>query len=129
MWLPGIDCQAGPGESAADQAQPVLDLLQLALDDADQAVQVGGDEAGYGPLEQRPDALGRIRSSAYAGSRYTRGQAAFSSAKVASSCLVLEADESALVARALLYKATPWRYVQDARRGVTLTVLDAPISR
>jgi hypothetical protein len=45
MWLPGIDCQAGPGESAADQAQPVLDLLQFALDDADQAVQVSGGKA------------------------------------------------------------------------------------
>lgn len=129
MWLPGIDCQAGPGESAADQAQPVLGLLQLVLDDAGQAVQVGGHEAGHGPLEQRPDALGRIRSSAYAGSPYTQSQAAFSSAKVASSCLVLEADESALVVRGLLYRATPWRYAQDAQRGATLKVLHAPISR
>jgi hypothetical protein len=41
--------------------RPVLDLLQLALDDADQAVQVGGGEAGHGPLEQRPDALRGIK--------------------------------------------------------------------
>jgi len=33
---------------------PVLDLL--ALDDADQAVHVGGGEVDHGPLEQRPDA-------------------------------------------------------------------------
>jgi hypothetical protein len=39
---------------------PVLDLLQLALDDADQAVHVGDGEVGDGPLEQRPDALGGI---------------------------------------------------------------------
>ncbi len=39
---------------------PVLDLLQLALDDSDQAVHVGGGEVGDGPLEQRPDALGGI---------------------------------------------------------------------
>jgi hypothetical protein len=30
----------------------VLDLLQLALDDADQAGLVGGGEVGDGPLEQ-----------------------------------------------------------------------------
>ena len=35
-------------------------LRQLALDDADQAVQVGGGEVGHGPLEQRPDALSRF---------------------------------------------------------------------
>jgi hypothetical protein len=69
--------------------EPVLDLHQLALADADQAVQVGGGEVGHSRL-QRPDALGPIRPSAYAGSRYTRSQAAFSSAKVASSCLFLE---------------------------------------
>ena len=40
---------------------PVLDLLQLALDDADQAVQVGGGEVDDGPLEQGPDALGGIK--------------------------------------------------------------------
>jgi hypothetical protein len=43
-----------------DQVGPVLDLLQLALDDPDQAVHVGGGEVGDGPLEQRPDALGGI---------------------------------------------------------------------
>src|SRR5260221_519955 len=42
MSLPGFDDQAGRGEAAVDQMGPVLDLLQLALDDADQAVQVGG---------------------------------------------------------------------------------------
>src|SRR5437879_5311680 len=57
MWSPGFECQAGPGEAAVDQVGPVLDLLQLALDDADQAVQVGGGEVGHRPLEQRPDAL------------------------------------------------------------------------
>src|SRR5216683_5738553 len=55
MWSPGFEGQAGPGEAAVDQAGPVLDLLQLALDDADQAVQVGGGEVDHGPLEQRPD--------------------------------------------------------------------------
>jgi hypothetical protein len=40
---------------------PVLDLLQLSLDDPDQAVQVGGGEVGDGPLKQRPDALRRIK--------------------------------------------------------------------
>lgn len=32
---PGSDAQAGPGEAAVDQLGPVLDLLGLALDDAD----------------------------------------------------------------------------------------------
>jgi hypothetical protein len=45
MWSPGFDFQAGPGQAAVDQVGPVLDLLQLALDDADQAGQVGGGEA------------------------------------------------------------------------------------
>jgi len=31
---------------------PVLDLLQLALDDPDQAVQVGRGEVDHGPLQQ-----------------------------------------------------------------------------
>jgi hypothetical protein len=48
---------------------PVLDFLQLALDDADQAGLVGGGEVGDGPLEQRPDALAGFSSGAYAGSR------------------------------------------------------------
>jgi hypothetical protein len=39
---------------------PVLNLLHFALDDADQAVEVGGGEVGDGPLEQRPDPFGRI---------------------------------------------------------------------
>ena len=60
MWSPGLDFQAGRGQAAVDQVGPVLDLLQLALDDADQAVQVGGGEVDHGPLEQRPDALRRI---------------------------------------------------------------------
>lgn len=38
----GLDCQAGRGKAAVDQVGPVLDLLRLALDGADQAVQVGG---------------------------------------------------------------------------------------
>ena len=50
----------GLGEEAAEQIGPVLDLLQLALDDPDQAVQVGGDEVGDGPLKQRPDAFSRF---------------------------------------------------------------------
>jgi hypothetical protein len=36
----------GDAEAAADQVGPVLDLLELALDDADQAVQVSGGEVG-----------------------------------------------------------------------------------
>src|SRR6266566_8127195 len=61
MWSPWLDSQAGCGQAAVDQVGPVLDLLQLALDDPDQAVQVGGGEVGHGPLEQRPDALRRIK--------------------------------------------------------------------
>jgi hypothetical protein len=61
MWSPGFDFQAGGGQAAVDQVGPVLDFLQLALDDADQAVQVGGGEVGDGPLEQRPDALRGIK--------------------------------------------------------------------
>ena len=60
MGSPGFDFQAGAGQAAVDQVGPVLDLLELAFDDADQAVQVGGGEVGDGPLEQRPDALDRI---------------------------------------------------------------------
>src|SRR5690242_9772573 len=60
MVSPRFDYQAGPGQAAVDQVRTVLDLLQLALDDADQAVQVGGGEVGDGPLGQRPDALDRI---------------------------------------------------------------------
>src|SRR6266576_730619 len=61
MWSPGLDSQASAGQAAVNQVGPVLDLLQLALDDADQAVQVGGGEVGHGPIEQRPDTLGRIK--------------------------------------------------------------------
>jgi hypothetical protein len=60
MWSPGFDSQAGGDQAAIDQVGPVLDLLQLALDYADQAGLVCGGEVGHGPLEQRPDALGRI---------------------------------------------------------------------
>jgi hypothetical protein len=52
MWSPGFDSQAGGGQAAVDQVGAVLDLLQLALDDADQAGLVGGGEVGDGPLEQ-----------------------------------------------------------------------------
>ena len=48
------------GQEAVDQVGAVLDLLELALDDADQAVQVGRGEVDDGPLEQRPDALDRF---------------------------------------------------------------------
>jgi hypothetical protein len=54
-----FDSQAGGGQAAIDQVGPVLDF-QLALDEADQAVQVGGGEVGDGPLEQRPDTLSRF---------------------------------------------------------------------
>ena len=50
MRLPGFDSEAGGGQAAVDQVGPVLDLLQLAHDEADQAVQIGGGEVGYGPL-------------------------------------------------------------------------------
>src|SRR6202035_632996 len=60
MGSPGLDRQACSGQAAVNQVRPVLDLLQLALDDADQAVQVGGGEVDHRPLEQRPDALCRI---------------------------------------------------------------------
>jgi hypothetical protein len=44
MWLPGLECEAGGGQAAVDQVEAVLDLPQLALDDADQAVHVSGGE-------------------------------------------------------------------------------------
>jgi hypothetical protein len=37
MWSPGLDLQVCRSQAAVDQVGPVLDLLQLALDDADQA--------------------------------------------------------------------------------------------
>jgi hypothetical protein len=43
-------------------------FLQLALDDADQAIQVGGGEVDHGALEQRPDAA----SASPLRRRYTR---------------------------------------------------------
>ena len=51
MWSPGFDLQAGGGQAAVDQVGPVLDLLQLALDDADQARHVRGGEVGDRPLK------------------------------------------------------------------------------
>ena len=61
MLLPGLDGQAGRGEAAVDQVRPVLDLLQLAFDDADQGVQVGGSEVGMAGLssDQMPSKLWR----------------------------------------------------------------------
>ena len=50
--LSGSEGQAGPGQAAVDQAGAVLDLRQLAHDDADQAIQAGRGEAGHGPPEQ-----------------------------------------------------------------------------
>src|SRR5437762_1120729 len=85
MWSPGFDFQAGAGEAAVDQVGPVLDLFQLALDDADQAVQVGGGEVGHGPLEQRPDALRRIHVRRVRGQPVDRSHSLFASAKSASS--------------------------------------------
>jgi hypothetical protein len=64
MLSPGLDFQAGAGQAAVDQVGPVLDLLELALDDADQAGLVGGGVVGHGPLEQRPDALAGFKSGA-----------------------------------------------------------------
>lgn len=52
MWLSGLDRQAGGGQAAVDKVGPVLDLFQLALDDADQGALVRGGEAGDGALEQ-----------------------------------------------------------------------------
>jgi hypothetical protein len=48
-----VDFEAGGGQAAVDQVGPVLDLLQLVLDDSDQAGLVGGGggEVGDGPLE------------------------------------------------------------------------------
>jgi hypothetical protein len=45
MGSPGLESETCGGQAAVDQVGPVLDLLQLALDDADQAGQVGGGEA------------------------------------------------------------------------------------
>ncbi len=43
----GLDGQAGRGEAAIDQVGPVLDLLQLTFDDADQAVQLTAAGNGF----------------------------------------------------------------------------------
>jgi hypothetical protein len=65
--------------------RPVLDLLQLALDDADQAVQVAAAKLAMARLssDQMPSA--GLRSGAYAGSWKIRSQSLFSAAKSASS--------------------------------------------
>src|SRR5689334_1164484 len=60
MGSPGLDLQACSRQAALDQMGPVLDLLQLALEYADQAGLVSGGEVGDGPLEQGPDALSRF---------------------------------------------------------------------
>jgi hypothetical protein len=60
MGSPRLDGQAGQGQAAVDRVGPLLDLPQLAFDDADQAVQVCGGEVDHGPLEQRPNALSRF---------------------------------------------------------------------
>jgi hypothetical protein len=60
MRSPGLDFQASSGQAAVDQVGPVPDLLEPALDDLDQAVQVSGGEVGVGSLEQRPDAVSRF---------------------------------------------------------------------
>jgi hypothetical protein len=49
MWSPGSDVRDGPGEAALDQVAPVLDLLQLALDDADQVGHHGHDPGRHWP--------------------------------------------------------------------------------
>ncbi len=52
MGLPGSGSQAGGGQAAADQVGAVLDLLELALDDADQArpVTAGAADSGVSAL-------------------------------------------------------------------------------
>src|SRR6266702_4505494 len=79
MGSPGLDSQAGGGQAAVDQVRPVLDLLQLALGDADPAAPGtahlhyrAGPARGPGAALRRPQPL---------------------------PCLVLEADEGAQVAR------------------------------
>jgi hypothetical protein len=66
---PGFDLQACSGEAAVDQVRPVLDLLPLALDDADQAVTSASAKLAMDRLssDQMPSA--GFRSGAYAGSR------------------------------------------------------------
>ena len=54
MWSLGFDRQAGPGHAAVDQVGPVLvlNLLQLAFDEADQALDfrgLGGEVFGVFP--------------------------------------------------------------------------------
>ena len=76
--------QACSRQAAVDQVGAVLDLLQLALDDADQAVTSAAAKlAMTASSDQMPSA--GFRSGAYAGSRYTRSQASFASANSASS--------------------------------------------
>jgi hypothetical protein len=63
--------EAGRGQAAVDQVGPVLDLLQLALDDADQAIQAGATKLVMDRLssDQMPSA--GFNSGVYAGRRYT----------------------------------------------------------
>jgi hypothetical protein len=53
-----LEFEAGACQAAVDQARPSLDLVQLALDDADQAVQVDGAEVTMARLsgDQMPSA-------------------------------------------------------------------------
>jgi hypothetical protein len=84
MGSPGFSFQAGGGEAAVHQVGVVLDLLQLALDDADQAWSAAAklvmDRLSS---DQMPSA--GFMSGAYAGSWYTRSHSLFSCAKPASS--------------------------------------------
>nr|WP_329266569.1 hypothetical protein [Streptomyces sp. NBC_01451] len=48
----GTHDQSGLGEAAVDQFRTVLDLLEFALHDAGQVVEVGGGEVGQTALDQ-----------------------------------------------------------------------------
>ena len=67
MWLSKVDFQAGGGQAAVDQLGPVLDLLQLAFDDADQVGLISGEaeaflQANAAWVVERLDRVERLRS-------------------------------------------------------------------
>jgi hypothetical protein len=57
------------GGAAVDQGRLLLDLLRLAFDDADQAVQVDGGEVAHARLSSGQVPSAGLRSEAQAGSR------------------------------------------------------------
>jgi hypothetical protein len=67
MRLPGFDSEAGGGRAAVDQVGPVLELLELAFDDADQAVQVAAAKLAMDRLVSDKMPSTGLMSGVYAG--------------------------------------------------------------